>query len=337
MERAMGPVCKICGGETKTIFKDHPGFSAPTTFDVAECCWCETRFAATSPPSDQVYDLIYRNAGNVPGYDRYKRYADGLKSSRDGLSFMAEQEDVYWSIKQRIEDIEAQRQGKLRILEIGSGFGYLTYALRQRGHDCVGIDISESAVEGARRNFGPHYEVCDVTTMAVDASDAFDVIVATELIEHVEDPVGLLKSVQKLLKPGGWILLTTPNKDLYSDSLAWHTDAAPVHLYWFGKTSMRTMAWQLGMMVQFVDFSRFYGRSQPEIKGRTKPQTFDEHGNVIYKDSVVNTVARKIMSWQPWTFKVIGRIFVRKMATERAKDVWQRESLSLCAAMRKPA
>ena len=74
---------------------------------------------------------------------------------------------------------------------------YLTYALRQRGHDCVGIDISESAVQGARRNFGPYYEVCDVTTMAVDASDAFDVIVATELIH---DP--LLKTISQQTDDG---------------------------------------------------------------------------------------------------------------------------------------
>jgi hypothetical protein len=84
-----------------------------------------------------------------------------------------------------------------------------------------------------------------------------------------------------------------------------------------------------------VDFSRFYGRTTPQIKGLTKPQTFDENGNVIYKDSMVNTVARALMSRQPRMFKVIGRVFVKKMASQRARDVWQRESLSLCAAMRK--
>lgn len=335
MTGAIGPVCKICGGEARTIFQGHPCFSAPSTFDVAECVWCDTRFAATNAPADQVYELIYRNAEQVPGYDRYKRYADGLRGSADGLAFMASQEDVYWSIKEKIEAIEAQHGKKLRILEIGSGFGYLTYALHQRGHECTGIDISERAVEGAKRNFGALYEVCDLETMAAKSVERFDVVVATELIEHIEDPVALLRTAEKLLKPGGWILLTTPNKDLYSDRMAWHTDAAPVHLWWFGKASMREMARQIGMKVQFVDFSRFYGRTTPQLKGLTKPQTFDEAGKVIYKDSAVNTVARALMSWQPWMFKVIGRIFVKRMASQRAKDVWQRESLSLCAAMRK--
>jgi len=332
--QSIKPVCRLCGGEAKTIFTDHPCFSAPHTFDVHECAWCDTRFASTEGQAEQVYNLIYSQAEKVPGYDRYKRYAEGLKKCDDGLSFMASREDVYWSIKERIEAIEADLKRPLRILEIGSGFGYLTYSLGQRGHQCLGIDISKEAVESACEEFGNHYKVCDLATLAAEGDERFDVIVATELIEHIEDPVALLKTAKQLLNPGGWILLTTPNKDLYSDRMAWHTDAAPVHLWWFGKSSMRQMAWRLGMQVQFVDFSGFYGNETKAVKGMTKPQTFDADGKVIYKDSAINALARKLMAAFPWTFKLIGRIFVRKMAKGRAGDLWQRESLSLCAAMR---
>jgi len=252
------------------------------------------------------------------------------------LDYLASEEDVYWSIRQSIAALAATKR-RLRILEVGSGFGYLTYALRKAGHDCTGIDISKRAVDKACKEFGPHYQVADLMDYFDAVGTGFDVVVATELVEHVVDPVGLVVRAASLLRPGGPLVLTTPNKDLYSDRMAWHTDLAPVHLWWFSKTSMRRMAWSTGMDVKFVDFSEFYGKAVGPVRATTKPQTFDGSGKVIYKDSLVNTAARALMAMEPGMFKALGRVFLKKMAKQRLQDAPFRESLSLCAVMRKPA
>ena len=222
-------------------------------------------------------------------------------------------------------------------MEVGSGFGYLTYALRKSYHDCTGIDISKNAVEKARHDFGEFYEVSDLMDFVDPTGAGYDIVVATELIEHVADPKALVARAASLLKPGGSLLLTTPNKDLYSDRMAWHTDLAPVHLWWFSKTSLRSLGWSAGMAVQFVDFSAFYGGRIKPMRATTKPQTFDCYGQVVYRDSIVNTLARYLLAREPSLFKTIGRMFLRKMAKERTSDTMYRDSLSLCALMRKSA
>jgi SAM-dependent methyltransferase len=328
--------CRICGGQTNLIARNQPCFQAPKTFDVGDCPWCDTRFVACPETNNEVYELIYNNASLVPGYDRYSRYAAALPWAPDPLRYLSQQEDVYWSIKESIDRIVRQEPRRLRILEIGSGFGYLTYALRKANHDCTGIDISAIAVNQANKEFGEYYEACDLMDFVDPSGKGFDVVVATELIEHVTDPGALVARAASLLKPGGSLLLTTPNKDLYSDRVAWHTDLAPVHLWWFSKTSMRRLAWASGLDIQFVDFSPFYGRAAKPFREKTKPQTFDSTGQVIYKDSVVNTLARYLMLKAPGVFKTLGRIFIKKMARERTSDALYRDSLSLCAVMRKP-
>lgn len=328
--------CHLCGGETRTVLRDQPCFQGPKTFNVEECEWCDTRFVSPMEPGSGVYELIYEKSSSVPGYDRYKRYAEALTWTPDPLEYLASQEDVYWSIQQSIRSLAAGKP-KLRILEVGSGFGYLTYALRKAGHDCSGIDISSRAVAKANKDFGPFYQVCDLMDYFDAVGTGFDVVVATELIEHVKDPKALVERASSLLRPGGSLVLTTPNKDLYSDRMAWHTDLAPVHLWWFSKTSMRKLAWSLGMDVKFVDFSAFYGDSARPLVGGTKPQTFDASGKVIYKDSMVNTVARLLLGLDPGLFKPLGRMFLKKMARQRLSDAPYKESLSLCAVMRRPA
>ncbi|MFZ2989920.1 class I SAM-dependent methyltransferase [Ideonella sp.] len=328
--------CGVCGNDAKLLFTGYPCFGGPGTFDVMDCGWCETRFAHPLAPSDAIYDLIYQNAHQIPGYDRYQRYATNLPKVEDPLAYMAKQEDVYWAVNEAVSRLSSKNGRPLRILEIGSGFGYLTFALRKRGHDCRGIDISQNAVAKAVADFGSFYQVADLMNYEDATHAGYDVIVATELIEHLVDPVSFLRKAGSLLRPGGSIVLTTPNKDLYSDKLAWHTDPAPVHLWWFSKTSLRKMAWDLRLDAQFIDFSEFYGNRVPApMKGPSKPQTFSASGEVVYKDSVINTVARKLMAIQPGLFQTLGKIFVRKVAREKMRDGLYRESLSLCVMLHK--
>lgn len=306
-----------------------------------ECASCDTRFAWPMRARAEVYDQVYACREKLPGYDRYERLRQAVIDNPDALRTLAESEDVYWGVNCVLDGLqaEARTRGKhvARVLELGSGMGYLTHALRRRGFVAEGWDISTEAVNQACLNFGPYFRVVDVSRpLELPERDrGYDAVIATELIEHLEDPQAFIRQAASLLVPGGRLILTTPNRDIYPPSMAWHTDPAPVHLWWFSKTSLRRMAWAAGLSVNFVDFGPFYGRPASMSGRLTKPQPIDATGKVVFKDGIVNTVARALMARWPATSRHIAKIFLRQQSELSHRERAFHESLSMCAVLRK--
>src|SRR5215831_9247945 len=106
-----------------------------------------------------------------------------------------------------IEDLASLELDRPRILDMGCGTGWLTSILSEFG-EAVGVDL---APEAARKRH-PHIQFvgADITNWRPEL-DRFDVVVSQEVIEHVHDQVGLVGLVHRLLRPGGYLILTTPN------------------------------------------------------------------------------------------------------------------------------
>ncbi|MBH9578383.1 class I SAM-dependent methyltransferase [Inhella proteolytica] len=308
---------------------------APDKFEVWGCEGCETRYAWPLKSSKSIYEAIYRKASELPGYSRYERYGNELLCASNPLDFLAESEDVYWGVRQSLRELLLEGR-QPRILELGSGLGYLTYALHRAGCNVMGQDQSEEAVEKATKLFGPLYRVGAVEAIAPYEMGKFDAIIATELVEHLEDPLAFVRAAAQMLAPGGRLVLTTPNRDMYSRRLAWHTDPAPVHLWWFSATSMRRIAWACGLHPSFVDFGPYYGVTHSGAKNyiRSKPQSLNADGRVIFCDSLVNTAARALIARWPSLSKSIARIFIARQYRAAAREKRDAISLSMCVSMR---
>jgi SAM-dependent methyltransferase len=109
----------------------------------------------------------------------------------------------------RVWEIERhQRPGKA--LDIGCGRGLLLHKLRERGWDVRGTELSEDAASYARNVLG-----LPVTTESLQDAQfpdsEFDLIILWHVLEHMHAPRGVLKEVSRILKPGGRLLLATPN------------------------------------------------------------------------------------------------------------------------------
>lgn len=87
------------------------------------------------------------------------------------------------------------------------GAAALTLALRERGFDAVGADIDPEAAT----RLGPHFQKANLDAELPWASDSFDAVISTEGIEHLENHFSFLREVRRILKPGGLLVLTTPN------------------------------------------------------------------------------------------------------------------------------
>jgi SAM-dependent methyltransferase len=263
-------VCGCCGSTCELIYSAHPGYRLATAYDLYHCRVCDTSQASPLTVDVEVYDAIYAQIEKIPGYERYVGYARSLPTERCALDHLASLEDVYWAIREQLRS-RPEKPQELRVLDAGSGQGHLAYALARAGYDVHGVDVSEVAVAQATTRFGELFEHADVREFARTRRATFDVVTMTEVIEHVPNVSALVSSVLELLRPGGELLVTTPNKTSFAANAVWGTENPPVHLWWFSENSMTALGGRLGSDVRFVDFGKFNlaeGASDRFIEGR---------------------------------------------------------------------
>jgi SAM-dependent methyltransferase len=131
--------------------------------------------------------------------------------------------------------------------------GYLTYALSKAGFDATGLDLSDGAIAQAKRRFGDRFVSGDVFEWAKARRGTYDLVMMLELIEHVEDPAKWIEAGRALLKPGGKLLFSTPNRDFYPRGTVWETEAPPVHLWWFSPSTFKYLASVVQSDVEIMD------------------------------------------------------------------------------------
>jgi 2-polyprenyl-3-methyl-5-hydroxy-6-metoxy-1,4-benzoquinol methylase len=99
-----------------------------------------------------------------------------------------------------------------RILDFGCGPGWLSNILATFG-PTVGIDLSPEAIVSAKERYrGVEFQAVDIFHWDYSAG-AFDVVISQEVLEHVEDQARYIDMAHELLRPGGYLILTTPNAE----------------------------------------------------------------------------------------------------------------------------
>ncbi len=110
-------------------------------------------------------------------------------------------------------------------LDVGCGGGILTESLAQAGAQMTGIDLSEEAIQVAQTHAQQHkliinYEIKDLATLVQEKPQDFDFVTALEIIEHLSNPQVFVHQLSQVVKPGGWIFISTLNRTLKSKILA---------------------------------------------------------------------------------------------------------------------
>jgi len=283
---ALGDIdaCPVCGAaEVSARMRGLVGYVAGDEFTVFECGRCDASFVHPNEASSATYDTIY--GADLYAYSRYAGFADAVGESDDPLRFLARQELPY----RAVDRVSRSLAPGSRVLEIGSGRGYLTAAFRAAGFEARGIDISPVAVEHACARFGPWYEAGDVRDFAAAHGPSFDLVVATEVVEHIQDPTEFVRAALALVEPAGKVLLTTPNKDYGAPDAIWQTDLPPLHLTWLGERAIRSMVDQVGGEVRFLDLKRAWlfheNLLEQHLLRRTRPfrsgPAIEQDGTVI--------------------------------------------------------
>lgn len=162
-------------------------------------------------------------------------------------------------IAQKAEIVSALRGAAApgRMLDVGCGEGFALAWFDERGWTVDGLDFSSAGVAAqnpgllARLTTGDVFEKLDEK---IARGEQYDLVWLNHVIEHVVDPVALLRSLRRLVTPSGVLVLTAPNdgSDLQEELLS-HRDiperfwiALPDHLSYFTADSLRSTAEETG-------------------------------------------------------------------------------------------
>lgn len=142
----------------------------------------------------------------------------------------------------------------IRILDLGCGTGWMAPYLSSFG-SVEGIDFSTVGIEIARKEYGQHgqFYVADVNhpKLGLPTDAIFDVVVCSEVIEHVPQHLNLLLQINAFLRPSGWCVLTTPNGNVWSQfdkDPRYKSDQQPVE-NWITTSTLQDLLGRAGFRI----------------------------------------------------------------------------------------
>ena len=267
------PVCYLCGSDGDIVHRDLRDrlFGAPGQWRLRRCA---------SPSCGLMWLDPMPTRGDVgKAYIDYYTHADQLNAPARTIREMAKR--IYFTVYARLhEDHLARRYGyplrKLtswqgwmarlapipfvrarmdfsvmylslvangRLLEVGCGNGRMLRDMQSFGWQVYGVDFDEAAVAKAREK-GLQVAHGDLHSQRYP-DDHFDAIVMSHVIEHVHEPSAILQECHRILKPGGRLVMVTPNSDGLGHRLFganWRGLEPPRHLHIFNvKTLTRLL------------------------------------------------------------------------------------------------
>lgn len=287
--------CNLCGAdETELLFvAEENQFQLGGHFNVVKCKKCglvyvnprptpenmgfyypEGKYythcepSKNIPPRHRIKRLII---GSLPGYDiktrRFKKLLGTILRK-----FLAEQVSII---------IPFKKSG--RILDIGCGNGDMIGWMKEYGWETYGVEISKAACEQASKQ---SLEVfCGELQDANFSSGFFDVITINQVLEHIHNPLALLKECHRILKKDGLLVVGCPNFECFDSKLFgkdWSALQVPTHLYHFTQNTLHKILRNTGFEVQkwkFKDPIPLYERASINIyrmsnKGMTVKDLF---------------------------------------------------------------
>ncbi|HVN27744.1 MAG TPA: class I SAM-dependent methyltransferase, partial [Candidatus Binataceae bacterium] len=215
--------CIVCGGSASHLFtaKDYE-HGVPGEWTLARCDSCGLVYQDPLPKPSDLAGFY------PPGYSAY--------NSDTFISYLFRM--IYALDAKRIAGLV---EAHARVLDVGCGNGSMLMALKQLGDfDLSGVEIDPTAAQRARdRGFSVYTgELTDA-----DLPEAsFDLIRMGHMIEHVCDPVAVLRRAFRLLKPNGILFGETPNIDCLDFRIFgryWGALHVPRHVILFDDVNLR--------------------------------------------------------------------------------------------------
>jgi 2-polyprenyl-3-methyl-5-hydroxy-6-metoxy-1,4-benzoquinol methylase len=250
--------CYLCGAEGSILYgRLHDQlFGAPGEWNERQCSdsgcgliWLDPM--PTEASIHKVYTTYYTHqvgAGEIANVDVWRILPGKLRTARKfaylGLMKLT-------SLKKARFDVATMylaRDKPGRLLEVGCGSGVFLDRMRSRGWGVQGIEVDPKAAKAAREAFGVPVYMGNLEE-ANYPSACFDAVTMNHVIEHVHDPIALLQECHRVLKPGGQLVVVTPNVRSFGHmrfGRDWRGLEPPRHLHLFCRSTLKNIANKAG-------------------------------------------------------------------------------------------
>lgn len=248
-------ICDLCRSATFSLRpQETTALRLPDPYTIVRCDNCQLMYMnprMTAEEYREFYDSKY--------YDDYEY--DTILSEERNPKFL-----------QRLATFRQLKPARGRLLDIGTATGEFLHTAKQDGWEVWGTEVSSFAAQQAKRLYGLDIFVGEVDD-APYAEKSFDIIHLSHVLEHVPSPRGTLRSITRLLKDDGYLVIEIPYQfGNWFDRLAQrfgrsHITKEPSlhHVYFYTPRS-------LGMIFDSENFSshvRTYSLDTPYAKKRS--------------------------------------------------------------------
>ncbi len=266
--------CNVCHSDNTEVKFHKNGF------DIIRCNECAHEFTDFAPTANEVAQ-IYSDDYFFKGGNGYADYT--LEKT------MLIKRGEYYANKMK----PFMAHGKL--LDVGAAAGFILKGFENAGWNGIGIEPNNGMVEYAKTEVG--VEVKKGTIETVELETKFDLVVMIQVIAHLYDVTSSMKRINNLLKPGGYVLIETWNKDSVSAKIFgknWQEYSPPGTLNYFSKKTL----------TRLMDQNNFCMVAQ----GRPKKSIHSRHAKSIIKHKLRETKALKWMAG--FTALIPGNVFL---------------------------
>lgn len=141
-----------------------------------------------------------------------------------------------------------------RVLELGSGAGHFVRHALARGWEVHAVEPAWQPAARLARDPRVHVHREPAEAIAVP-SGSFDAVFAWMVVEHLENPLAVLRKIAEALRPGGYFVFSVPNAGSWEFSLfgsRWYALQVPTHLWHFSPRTLRRLLVECGFSVERI-------------------------------------------------------------------------------------
>lgn len=283
--------CPWCNSESNHPYlpvKDL--FLSQESFQVLECERCGLLFTDPRPDAEHI--------GAYYESDAYLSHQENKKGLVPKIYEKVKQVNLRNKRRMALHDLP-----KGCLLDIGCGVGDFLRVVKDAGWEVSGIEPSSNAKVIASKRLG--FTPLDPSETVTLSDASFDVITMWHVLEHVDDLHGQVGSLQRLLKPGGRLVIALPNYESYDATFyqaAWAAWDVPRHLNHFNRDFMVSKLSDFGFKhidTQFLKWDAYYisflserylGHSLPLVRGayrglvsNVKAHTSGQYSSLVYR------------------------------------------------------
>ena len=222
------PVCR--GGDLRHYCRVPSLFNAGEFIRYERCAAC---------------GVVLRNP-RLPEDYRVQRYADASVSP--DMKRLDPKNQVHYAYMIRVLRRLRPSGTGVRLLDFGCGAGGFLLEARAGGYEVMGLEVSKGLARHVADAYGLRV-FAGLATDAAFASERFDVIVSSQVFEHLTDPVGTLRALRARLRPRGLLLIEVPNLRDVRERLRRGAIMDDSHLFYFSAASLGRMLVDAGFQV----------------------------------------------------------------------------------------